>query len=82
MDPNTKEIQLIIKSSPMHKDAILEIKQLLGVDQNLEFYHVNSDFMQHRADTISIRIRSLMSIFSFLIYLTMLTHPKLIKQPV
>ena len=66
MDPNTKEIQLIIKSSPMHKDAVWEIKQLLGLDQNLELYHVNSEFMRHRSDTISIRSRSLMSIFSYL----------------
>jgi len=66
IDPNTKETQLEIKSSPAHHDAIWEIKQLLGLDQNLEVYHVNSDFLQHKGDTISIRSRSLMSIFFYL----------------
>jgi hypothetical protein len=66
IDPNTKETQLVIKSSPMHHDSIREIKQLLGLDQNLEVYHVNSDFLRHRPDTISIRSRSLMSIFFYL----------------
>jgi len=66
IDPDTKETQLVIKSSPMHHDAIREIKQLLGLDQNLDIYHVNSDFLEHRPDTISIRSRSLMSIFFYL----------------
>jgi hypothetical protein len=48
IDPNTKETQLEIKSSPAHHDAIREIKQLLGLNQNLEVYHVNSDFLQHK----------------------------------
>jgi hypothetical protein len=65
-DPVSKEMQLEIKSSPQHHDAIWEIKQLLGLDQKLEVYHVNSDFMEYRGDTISIRSRSLMSIFSYL----------------
>ncbi len=66
IDRVTKEVQLEIKSSPEHHDAIWEIKQLLGLDQNLTIYHVNSDFMEYRGDTISIRTRSLMSIFSYL----------------
>jgi len=66
IDPVTKETQLVIKSSPQHFEAIREIKQLLGLDQNLEVYHVNSDFLRHRSDTISIRTRSLMSIFFYL----------------
>ena len=66
IDPVTKEAQLEIKSSPEHHDAIWEIKQLLGLDQNLEVYHVNSDFLEYRGDTISIRSRSLMSIFFYL----------------
>ena len=66
IDPVTKEMKLEIKSSPVHHDAIWEIKQLLGLDQNLEVYHVNSDFLQHKVDTISIRSRSLMSIFFYL----------------
>jgi hypothetical protein len=66
IDPDTKEMQLEIKSSPLYHDAIWEIKELLGLDQNLEVYHVNSDFMRHRSDTISIRTRSLMSIFFYL----------------
>ena len=66
IDPNTKETQLVIKSSPQHHEAIREIKQLLGLDQKLEVYHVNSDFLGHRSDTISIRNRSLMSIFFYL----------------
>ena len=66
IDPATKETQLVIKSSPIHLQAIREIKQLLGLDQKLEVYHVNSDFLQHRPDTISLRSRSLMSIFFYL----------------
>jgi len=66
IDPGTKEMQLEIKSSPTYFDAIREIKQLLGLNQNLEVYHVNSDFLHHRDDTISIRSRSLMSIFFYL----------------
>jgi hypothetical protein len=66
IDPVTKEIQLEIKSSPVYQNEIREIKQLLGLDQNLEIYHVTSDFLQHRGDTISIRSRSLMSVFFYL----------------
>ncbi len=66
IDPDTKEMQLEIKSSPLYHDAIREIKQLLGLDQNREVYRVNSDFRQNRDDTISIRSRSLMSIFFYL----------------
>ena len=66
IDPDTRETQLVIKSSPVHAEAIREIKQLLGLDQKLEVYHVNSDFLGHRPDTISIRSRSLMSIFFYL----------------
>jgi hypothetical protein len=53
IDPVTKEMQLEIKSSPLHHDAIREIKQLLGLDQNLEVYRVNSDFLRHRGGTPS-----------------------------
>jgi hypothetical protein len=66
IDPVTKEMQLEIKSSPEHHDAVREIKQLLGLDQKLEVYHVNTDFLNHSPDTISIRSRSLMSIFFYL----------------
>ncbi len=66
INPNTKETQLEIKSSPEHHAAIVEIKQLLGLDQKLEIYHVSSDFLEHKPDTISIRSRSLMSIFFYL----------------
>ena len=66
INPDTKETQLEIKSSIAHHDAIWEIKQLLGLDQKLEVYHVNNDFLQHKADTISITNRSLMSIFFYL----------------
>jgi hypothetical protein len=66
IDPDTKETQLVIKSSPQHQGAIRELKQLLGLDQKLEVYHVNSDFLRQRPDTISIRTRSLMSIFFYL----------------
>jgi hypothetical protein len=66
IDPVTKEMQLEIKSSPEHHDTIWEIKQLLGLDQKLDVYHVNNDFLRHSPDTISIRSRSLMSIFFYL----------------
>jgi hypothetical protein len=66
VDPATKEPQLEIRSSPEYADAIQEIKQLLGLDPDIELYRLSGDFLQHRGDTISIRTRSLMSIFSFL----------------
>lgn len=65
-DPKTKEIQLEIKSSAAFAKQIREIKDLLGLDQNREFYHVTSDFIARRPDTISIRTRSLMNIFFYL----------------
>jgi hypothetical protein len=66
INPDTKETHLEIRSSPVYHDAIWEIKQLLGLDQKLEIYHVNSDFLEHRQDTISIRSRLLMNIFFYL----------------
>lgn len=66
INPDTRETQLEIKPSAEHQAAILEIKQLLGLDPNLEIYHINSDFLVHKPDTISIRNRSLMSIFFYL----------------
>jgi hypothetical protein len=66
IDPATKEPQLEIKSSLEHREAIREIKQLLGLDQAIEVYKVNSDFLQLRPDTVSIRTRPLMSIFFYL----------------
>ena len=66
IDPETKQPLLMIRSSPEHRDQIREIKDLLGVDQNRELYHVDSDFLHSRGDTISIRTRSLMSIFFYL----------------
>jgi len=66
IDQVTKEPQLEIRSSPEYREAIWEIKQLLGLDQELEVYKVNSDFLRLRPDTISIRTRPLMSIFFYL----------------
>lgn len=66
IDPVTKEMQLEIKSTPEFSKKIREIKNLLGLDQNLEVYHVNSDFLRSRPDTVSIRTRSLSSIFFYL----------------
>lgn len=66
INPETKEPQLQIKSSPEFREQIREIKDLLGLDQNLEIYRVNSDFLKTGPDTISIRTRSLMNIFFYL----------------
>lgn len=66
IDSKTKEIKLVIKSSLTHQSTIAEIKQLLGLDPNLESYRVTSDFVEHKPDTISIRTRSLMSVFFYL----------------
>ena len=66
VDPVTKEPQLEIRSSPEYAGAVQEIKQLLGLDPQLDLYRLSGDFLQHRGDTISIRTRSLMSIFFFL----------------
>lgn len=66
VDPLTKALQLEINSSPEYGKQIREIKALLGLDQNLQLYHVNSDFLLARPDTISIRTRPLMSIYFYL----------------
>lgn len=66
IDPNTKEPQLEIRSSPEHSDTIREVKDLLGLDQNLEVYRIDGDFLRSRPDTLSIRARPLMSIFFYL----------------
>jgi hypothetical protein len=65
-DSKANEIKLAIKSSASHQAAIAEIKQLLGLDPHLELYRVTSDFVDHKSDTISIRTRSLMSVFFYL----------------
>ncbi|MDP3876259.1 MAG: hypothetical protein Q8Q50_04690 [Methylobacter sp.] len=66
IDSKTNEIKLAIKSSVTYQNTISEIKQLLGLDPNLELYRVTSDFVDHKPDTISIRTRSLMSVFFYL----------------
>ena len=66
VNPETKEPQLHILSSPEHRERIREIKELLGLDPKLEVYRLNSDFTRTRPDTVSIRTRSLMSIFFYL----------------
>ena len=66
INPKTNEPQLEIKSSPEFREQIREIKELLGLDQSLEVFNVNGDFLGSRPDTISIRTRSLMSIFFYL----------------
>ncbi|MEY3788602.1 MAG: hypothetical protein RIQ94_774 [Pseudomonadota bacterium] len=66
IDPKTSETQLEIKPSAEYQDVVFEIKYLLGLDQKLDVFHVNNDFLKHSSDTISIRSRSLMSIFFYL----------------
>lgn len=66
VDPATKEPQLEIRSDAEHADTIREIKQLLGLDQQIDQYHLSGEFLRHEPDTISIRTRSLMSIFFLL----------------
>lgn len=66
VDPVTKEAQLEIRSSPEYAGAVQEIKQLLGLDPQREVYRLSGDFLHHEGDTISVRTRSLMSIFFFL----------------
>jgi hypothetical protein len=66
IDSKTNEIKLVIKSSATYQNTISEIKQLLGLDPNLEVYRVTSGFVEQKSDTISIRTRSLMSVFFYL----------------
>jgi hypothetical protein len=66
INPQTKELQLQIKSSAEFRLQIREIKDLLGLDQNLDIFQVNNDFLRFSSDTISIRTRSLMSIFFYM----------------
>lgn len=66
INAKTKEKQLQIKSSPEFSNQVREIKDLLGLDQNIEMYHINTDFSSVGSDTISIRSRSLTSIFFYL----------------
>ena len=66
IDPATKEVQLEIRSVPEHADTVREIKQLLALDPQLDVYHLSGDFLHHDGSTISLRTRSLMSIFFLL----------------
>lgn len=66
IDSKTKQAQLQIKSSPQFSTQIHEIKTLLALNPDLELYRVNTDFTQTSPDTISIRPRSLNSIFFYL----------------
>ncbi len=78
VNPTTKEPQMQIRSSPEHREQIGEIKDLLGLDPKLEVYRVNSDFTRSAPDTLSIRTRSLMSIFFYLSH--HVDAPRLHKQ--
>lgn len=66
LDPEGKQPQLEIRSSPEYADTIREIKQLLELDQQIDHYRLSGEFLRHDPDTISIRTRSLMSIFFLL----------------
>ncbi len=66
LDSEGKEPRLEIRSDAKHADAIREIKQLLGLDPTLENYRLSGEFLRHDPDTVSIRTRSLMSIFFLL----------------
>lgn len=66
IDPETKQPQLEILSSPEFQVQVWEIKDLLGLDQNLQVYRINSDFLHSRPDTVSIRTRTLTGIFFYL----------------
>jgi hypothetical protein len=64
--PVTNEPVLLVRSSPEHRDQIREIKDLLGLSQDRESYRVNGEFFHSGPDMVSIRTRSLMSIFFYL----------------
>ncbi|MGR8932987.1 MAG: hypothetical protein ACU837_01190 [Gammaproteobacteria bacterium] len=66
VDPQTKAIQLELRTSPERREQVREIKALLGLDPNLQIFRVDSDFFQSRPDTISIRTRPMMSIYFYL----------------
>jgi len=66
VDPTTKEAQLEIRSNAEHADAISEIKKLLDLDPQRDVYRLSGEFLRQEPDTISIRTRSLMSVFFLL----------------
>lgn len=66
IDPASKELRLHIGPSDRHPEQIGEIKALLGLDPKLEDYRIDGNFLHARPDTVSIRTRSLMSIFFYL----------------
>jgi hypothetical protein len=66
LDPESKQPVLDFKFSAAHEESIREIKRMLGLDQKLSQYRVNSDFVRSSPDTVSIRTRTLMSIFFYL----------------
>jgi hypothetical protein len=66
VNPATKEPELHVLSSPEFQEHIAEFKALLGLDPVREVYRVTSDFTKAGPDTLSIRTRSLMSIFFYL----------------
>ncbi|QFY44683.1 hypothetical protein F6R98_20325 [Candidatus Methylospira mobilis] len=77
-DPKTKEPMLGISASPDHSAVTSEIKQLLGLDENIDIYRINGEFTKPRPDTVSIRTRSLMSIMFYLSH--HVDSPELHKQ--
>jgi hypothetical protein len=66
IDPATKEPEMEIRSVPEHADVVREIKQLLALDTQRDVYRLSGDFLHPDGSTISIRTRSLMSIFFLL----------------
>lgn len=66
INAETKQPQLEIRNSVQFRNQVREIKALLGLDQNLELYRIESELMSSRSDTLSIRTRSLNSIFFYL----------------
>ena len=56
----------VIKHDNSYKNVILELKDLLGLDHNLTEYRMVIDVYEDRPDTISITMRSIMSIMYLL----------------
>lgn len=66
VNPETKELLLEFRPAPEHAETIRKIKDMLGLDQDIQSYRIAGDFLTHSPDTVTIRTRTLMGIFFYM----------------
>jgi len=66
VDPANGSVQVELTSSPESRDAVNELKALLGLDRQRDVFQVTKDFVHQRPDTIAVRTRSPLSLLFYL----------------